>query len=259
MTVGGPRLGKGCRDIIGFQVVTSRWVAEPLSGRPAQRGWSQGWHGGHQGGWGRPAQRGWSHAASRPFQAADLWQSAGSGDRERAADRRRQTRGAYDRGELRFQRFDLGRQLDGARTARPLADDAATGRFVGRQLDLLLTRRSSSTSAHLGRSHGRSGSEGALGGGNSPVDQEARSIDVAILGRCVEESAPVFGIGWIVGSANLQATVQLATAPWVRVVFGAVSGGVQRRHGPGCDLSGCAPGEHAGLPGTIFAGPWRPA
>ena len=35
-----------------------------------------------------------------------------SGDRERAADRRRRARSAHDRGELRLQGFDLARQLD---------------------------------------------------------------------------------------------------------------------------------------------------
>ena len=63
----------------------------------------------------------------------------------------------------------------------------------------------------------------------------------------------VFGIGWIVGASNLQATVQLATAPWVRArvlaLYQAVFNGGM---GLGAIFWG-ALGEHAGLPGTIFA------
>ena len=51
----------------------------------------------------------------------------------------------------------------------------------------------------------------------------------------------VFGVGWIVGASNLQATVQLATAPWVRAPrAGALSGSGQWRHGPRRDLLGVA-------------------
>ena len=67
----------------------------------------------------------------------------------------------------------------------------------------------------------------------------------------------VFGIGWIVGASNLQATVQLATAPWVRSRSGAVSGGVQRRHGPGCDLLGCARRACGSARNDFRRGPWR--
>ena len=63
----------------------------------------------------------------------------------------------------------------------------------------------------------------------------------------------VFGVGWIVGASNLQATVQLATAPWVRArvlaLYQAVFNGGM---GLGAIFWG-ALGEHAGLPGTIFA------
>jgi MFS family permease len=63
----------------------------------------------------------------------------------------------------------------------------------------------------------------------------------------------VFGIGWIVGASNLQATVQLAAAPWVRARVLALyqamyNGGL----GLGALLWGLL-GEHAGLTGTILA------
>ncbi|WP_426608905.1 MFS transporter [Bradyrhizobium sp. McL0616] len=63
----------------------------------------------------------------------------------------------------------------------------------------------------------------------------------------------VFGIGWIVGASNLQATVQLAAAPWVRARVLALyqamyNGGM----GLGALLWGVL-GEHAGLTGTILA------
>ena len=48
-----------------------------------------------------------------------------SGDRERAADRRRRTLSGYDRSELRLEGIDLARQLDGAEQLGSLADDAA--------------------------------------------------------------------------------------------------------------------------------------
>src|SRR5262245_23123515 len=63
----------------------------------------------------------------------------------------------------------------------------------------------------------------------------------------------VFGIGWIVGSSNLQATVQLATAPWVRArvlaLYQAVFNGAM---GLGAIFWGLL-GEYAGLRGTILA------
>ena len=63
----------------------------------------------------------------------------------------------------------------------------------------------------------------------------------------------VFGIGWIVGSSNLQATVQLASAPWVRAralaLYQAMYNGGM---GLGALLWGLL-GENAGLTGTILA------
>lgn len=63
----------------------------------------------------------------------------------------------------------------------------------------------------------------------------------------------VFGIGWIVSASNLQATVQLAAAPWVRArvlaLYQAVYNGGM---GLGALLWGLL-GEHAGLTGTILA------
>ena len=63
----------------------------------------------------------------------------------------------------------------------------------------------------------------------------------------------VFGIGWIVGASNLQATVQLAAAPWVRAralaLYQAMYNGGM---GLGALLWGLL-GEHAGLTGTILA------
>ena len=51
----------------------------------------------------------------------------------------------------------------------------------------------------------------------------------------------VFGVGWIVGASNLQATVQLATAPWVRArvlaLFQAVVNGGM---GLGAISGGCS-------------------
>ena len=63
----------------------------------------------------------------------------------------------------------------------------------------------------------------------------------------------VFGVGWIVGASNLQATVQLAAAPWVRArvvaLYQAVlNGGL----GAGAIFWGGL-GEYAGLAGTILA------
>ena len=63
----------------------------------------------------------------------------------------------------------------------------------------------------------------------------------------------VFGIGWIVGSSNLQATVQLASAPWVRAralaLYQAMYNGGM---GLGALLWGLL-GEKAGLSGTMLA------
>jgi MFS family permease len=63
----------------------------------------------------------------------------------------------------------------------------------------------------------------------------------------------VFGIGWIVGASNLQATVQLAAAPWVRAralaLYQAIFNGAM---GLGAVLWGWL-GDYAGLKGTILA------
>jgi len=63
----------------------------------------------------------------------------------------------------------------------------------------------------------------------------------------------VFGIGWIVSASNLQATVQLAAAPWVRArvlaLYQAVYNGGM---GLGAIFWGWL-GEYAGLTGTILA------
>ena len=63
----------------------------------------------------------------------------------------------------------------------------------------------------------------------------------------------VYGMGWIVGSANLQATVQLASAPWVRArglaIYQAVlNGGL----GLGAVAWGWL-GYHLGLTSTLLA------
>lgn len=62
----------------------------------------------------------------------------------------------------------------------------------------------------------------------------------------------LFGVGWIVGASNLQATVQLATAPWVRArvlaLFQAVFNGGM---GLGAIFWGSL-GEQAGLTATIL-------
>jgi MFS family permease len=63
----------------------------------------------------------------------------------------------------------------------------------------------------------------------------------------------VFGIGWIVGASSLQATVQLATAPWVRARVLALHQAVfNGSMGLGAILWGWL-GEYAGLRGTILA------
>src|SRR5215467_8395570 len=63
----------------------------------------------------------------------------------------------------------------------------------------------------------------------------------------------VFGVAWIVGATNLQATVQLAAAPWVRArvlaLYQAVFNG-----GMGLGAIGWGwLGDHLGLTGTILA------
>ena len=63
----------------------------------------------------------------------------------------------------------------------------------------------------------------------------------------------VFGIAWVVGASNLQATVQLAAAPWVRArvlaLYQAVFNGAM---GLGALFWGWL-GDHVGLTGTILA------
>src|SRR4051812_14500269 len=103
-----------------------------------------------------------------------------SGDRERAADRRRQARGAHDRGELRFQGFDLVRQLDGAKQLGSLADNAAQlAGFVRRKL--AFRDAAEEIAEHVGTIVGRlersqrKMDRCSSAGGNRPVDQEASS------------------------------------------------------------------------------------
>ncbi len=63
----------------------------------------------------------------------------------------------------------------------------------------------------------------------------------------------VYGIGWIIGSSNLQATVQLACAPWVRARGLAL---YQAVYNGGMGLGAIAwgwLGMHAGLTGTLLA------
>ena len=63
----------------------------------------------------------------------------------------------------------------------------------------------------------------------------------------------VFGVAWVVGASNLQATVQLAAAPWVRArvlaLYQAVYNGGM---GLGAIFWGWL-GDHAGLTGAILA------
>jgi MFS family permease len=88
---------------------------------------------------------------------------------------------------------------------------------------------------------------GALGG--------LALIPLAVIPSAVTAHAAllVFGIAWIVGATNLQATVQLATAPWVRArvlaLYQAVFNGGM---GLGAILWGWL-GDHLGLTGTILA------
>ncbi|MCC7282597.1 MAG: MFS transporter [Acetobacteraceae bacterium] len=63
----------------------------------------------------------------------------------------------------------------------------------------------------------------------------------------------LYGVGWILGASNLQTTVQLASAPWVRArtlsIYQAVFNG-----GMGLGAVGWGwLGEHAGVPGTLLA------
>ena len=80
-------------------------------------------------------------------------------------------------------------------------------------------------------------------------------IPLAILPGVVTAYAGllVFGVGWIVGASNLQATVQLAAAPWVRArvlaLYQAVLNGGM---GAGAIFWGGL-GEHGGLAVTILA------
>jgi MFS family permease len=80
-------------------------------------------------------------------------------------------------------------------------------------------------------------------------------VPLAVLPSAMTAYAALllFGIGWIVGASNLQATVQLATAPWVRArvlaLFQAVFNGGM---GLGAIFWGWL-GERAGLTGTILA------
>ena len=56
------------------------------------------------------------------------------GDRERAPDHGWRARGAYDRGELRFQGVDLGRQFDRWEQLGALGNDGRDGlRFLRRE------------------------------------------------------------------------------------------------------------------------------
>jgi MFS family permease len=80
-------------------------------------------------------------------------------------------------------------------------------------------------------------------------------IPLAIIPSAVTAYAAllVFGIAWVVGASNLQATVQLAAAPWVRArvlaLYQAVYNGGM---GLGAILWGWL-GNHAGLTETILA------
>jgi MFS family permease len=80
-------------------------------------------------------------------------------------------------------------------------------------------------------------------------------IPLAIIPSAVTAHAAllVFGIAWVVGASNLQATVQLAAAPWVRArvlaLYQAVFNGAM---GLGAILWGWL-GDHAGLTETILA------
>ena len=80
-------------------------------------------------------------------------------------------------------------------------------------------------------------------------------VPLAVIPSAVTAYAAllVFGVGWMVGASNLQATVQLATAPWVRArvlaLYQAVFNGAM---GLGAIFWGVL-GEYAGLAGTIFA------
>src|SRR5215467_6028233 len=80
-------------------------------------------------------------------------------------------------------------------------------------------------------------------------------IPLAVIPSAVTAHAAllVFGIAWVVGASNLQATVQLAAALWVRArvlaLYQAVFNGAM---GLGALLWGWL-GDHLGLTGTILA------
>jgi MFS family permease len=80
-------------------------------------------------------------------------------------------------------------------------------------------------------------------------------IPLAVIPSAVTAHAAllVFGIAWVVGASNLQATVQLAAAPWVRArvlaLYQAVFNGAM---GLGALLWGWL-GNNVGLTGTILA------
>jgi MFS family permease len=80
-------------------------------------------------------------------------------------------------------------------------------------------------------------------------------IPLAIIPSAVTAHAAllVFGIAWVVGASNLQATVQLAAAPWVRArvlaLYQAVFNGAM---GLGALFWGWL-GDHVGLTGTFLA------
>ena len=81
-------------------------------------------------------------------------------------------------------------------------------------------------------------------------------LPVALLKTpsAVTASMIVYGIGWIIGTTNLQATVQLACAPWVRArglaLYQAVFNGGM---GFGAVAWGWL-GTYSGLPGESPAG-----
>ena len=93
----------------------------------------------------------------------------------------------------RLESFDLARQFDGAEQLGPLADNAAQlAGFVRRKLAFrdAAEEISEDVGAILRRLQRpqRKVDRCSSAGGNSPIGQEAGSIDVAVLGRCVKES-----------------------------------------------------------------------
>ena len=86
-------------------------------------------------------------------------------------------------------------------------------------------------------------------------------IPVALLKTpgAVTASMIVYGIGWIIGTTNLQATVRLTCAPQVRGHGLAVTlpSGFQWRHGFPVPWHGAGSGRNSGLPGTLLGSrPW---